>query len=108
MLANSFELYLNWSERLIMRAECEGQIEDDKLKREGYWQPPRIGTAEAIEEAAVMAERAHKIFLQTLRALQDMRRVPGLHVATAGQINIGSQQVNIAPTPADGRAATDR
>jgi hypothetical protein len=107
MLAHSFEMYLKWSERLTLRAESEGQIEDDKLKRDGYWQPPRIGLNEAIEQAAEMAERAHRLFLRTLRSLQDVRRLPGVHVASAGQINIGGQQVNIAG-PADGRAVDGR
>jgi hypothetical protein len=103
MLAHSFETYLKWSERLTLRAETEGQVEDDKLKREGYWQPPRIGVAESIEQAAVMAERAHKTFLRTLRSLQDVRRLPAVLVASAEQVNVGGQQVNIAG-PADGRA----
>jgi hypothetical protein len=107
MLAHSFEMYLKWSERLVLRAETEGQLEDDKLKRDGYWQPPRIGLNEAIEQAAAMAERWHRLFLRTLRSLQDVRRLPGVHVASAGQINIGGQQVNFAG-PADGRADDGR
>jgi hypothetical protein len=107
MLAHNFEMYLKWSERLILRAETEGQVEDDKLKRDGYWQPPRIGVAESIEQAAAMAERSHRLFLRTLRTLQDVRRLPGVLVASAGQVNIGGQQVNIAGS-ADERADDGR
>jgi hypothetical protein len=108
MLAHSFEMYLKWSERFTSRVESEGQIEDDKLKRDGYWQPPRLGLNEAIEQAAAMAERSHRLFLRTLRALQDLRRLPGVHVASAGQINIGGRQVNIATSPAGGPTEDSR
>lgn len=97
VLAQSFTAYLDWTERLTAQAEAEGQIEDLKLKQEGYWQPPRIGVAEAMERSAAMAERAHRTFLRTLRALQDLRRLqPAVYVGTAGQVNIGNQQLNVS------------
>lgn len=46
----------------------------------------------------------HRRFLQTVRALQDVRRLP-VYVASAGQVNIaggGGQQINVA---ADARHA---
>jgi hypothetical protein len=44
-----------------------------------------------------MVERFNTMFLRTLKALRDLRRqVPGVVVQTAGQVNIGGQQVNVA------------
>ena len=44
-----------------------------------------------------MMERFHKLFLRTLRALQDLRRhSPPVIVQNAGQVNVGSRQVNVA------------
>ncbi len=100
MLAASFDGYLKWTERLAVRAESEADTEDAKLKRDGSWRPARVAVADAIEEAATMAERAHHTFLRTLRAMQDLRRLPGVSIASAGQVNIGRQQVNVA-APAD-------
>jgi hypothetical protein len=53
-----------------------------------------------------MADRFHRIFLRTLRALRDLRRYAGpVIVQQAGQVNVGGQQVNVAATPdrEDGR-----
>jgi hypothetical protein len=58
---------------------------------------PRLSAAEAIERAGAMADRFNKVFLRTLRALRDLRRSrPTVVVQTAGQVNVGRQQVNVA------------
>ena len=50
-----------------------------------------------MEEAAAMADRFHRMFLRTLRALRDLRRYGGpVIVQQAGQVNVGGQQVNVA------------
>jgi hypothetical protein len=104
LLAQSFTAYLEWTARLTIQAASEGQVEDAQLKRDGYWQPPRLGIAAAIAQSAAMADQAHKTFLRTLRAVQDLRRLPGISVTSAGQVNIGGQQVNIAAGAADATA----
>ncbi len=44
-----------------------------------------------------MADRFHRMFLRTLRALRDFRRYAGpVIVQQAGQVNIGDQLVNVA------------
>jgi hypothetical protein len=59
--------------------------------------PPRLSDAEAAEQAAAMMERCHRMYLRTLRALQDQRRcVQPIIVRRAGQVNIGQQQVNVS------------
>jgi hypothetical protein len=102
-LAQSYTAYLVWTARLHVQAVAEGKTEDTQLKREGFWEPPRLSTAQAAERSAAMAERAHRMFLRTLRALQDLRRLPPVAIAAAGQVNIGAQQVNVA-VPAEGNA----
>jgi hypothetical protein len=102
-LAQNFTAYLYWTARLTIQAQSEGQVEDYKLRQDGYWQPPRIGVSEAIAESARMAEQAHRLFLRTLRALQDLRRLPGVYVTSAGQVNVASRQVNLAPGLPDTR-----
>jgi hypothetical protein len=43
-----------------------------------------------------MVERCHRIYLRTLKALQDLRRRTPVIVRRAAQVNIGQQQVNVA------------
>lgn len=96
-LAQAHHAYLYWLARLHERAEGEGIREDQKLKQAGYWQPPRIEAAAALEQAATMADRFNRLFLRTLRALRDLRRyTPAVVVQHAGQVNVGSQQINVA------------
>jgi hypothetical protein len=38
------------------------------------------------------------LYLRTLRALQEMRRLPPVVVRAAGQVNIGQQQVTMTGT----------
>jgi hypothetical protein len=59
--------------------------------------PPRQSVAEALEQAVRMVERMHGLYLRTLRALQDRRRVPAVLVRHARQVNLAHQQVNLAP-----------
>ena len=55
---------------------------------------PRVFIAEAVDQAASMVERMHRLYLQTLKALQDRRRGAAVVVRRAGQVNVGAQQVN--------------
>jgi hypothetical protein len=105
--AEAFSDYLEWSEHLHMLASTEAAGERSRLDRDGYWEPPRLGSAETLERASRMAERAHGRFLRTVKLLTELRRSePTLYVAPARQINVGGQQVNVA-APTDGDAARD-
>jgi hypothetical protein len=60
------------------------------------WLTPGMLGDEAIEQAAAMVDRFNRIFLRTLRALRDLRRLPpAVVVANADQVNVGGQQVNM-------------
>ncbi len=66
-------------------------------RREGEPDLPRVGIAEAVEQAAAMVERMHRLYLRTVKALQDRRRGgPPVIVRRASQVNVGAQQVNVA------------
>ena len=57
---------------------------------------PRVAIAEAVDQAAGLVERMHRLYVRTLKALQDRRRGgPPVVVRRAGQVNVGAQQVNV-------------
>jgi hypothetical protein len=96
-MAQAHASYLSWLERLHVQTVSEGRVEDHKLKQEGYWQPPRLHTAAAMDQSAAMADRFHRLFLRTLRALRDLRRYgPAVVVQGSAQINLAERQVNVA------------
>ncbi len=64
--AEAFNDYLSWSEHLHMQSSAEVESELSRLERDGGWSPPRLSMAEAIEQAAKLAERAHTRFLRTI------------------------------------------
>lgn len=56
---------------------------------------PRVSAAEAVEQAARMVERFHRLYLRTLRALQDQRRAAPILIHHARQVNVAQQQINL-------------
>ena len=95
-LAQSYTGYLLWLARLTVRTTIEAKQEDKEVERAGTWEPPRQSTADAVDQAAQMADRFNRLFLRTLRALRDQRRyAPPVIVQNAGQVNVGAQQVNV-------------
>ncbi len=63
-------------------------------------QMPRISTDAAIGRATEMIDRFNRMFLRTLRSLRDLRRYNNpVIVQNAGQVNVGGQQINVAPSP---------
>jgi hypothetical protein len=100
--AEAFGDYLEQSEHLQMRVGSEMESERDRLERDGGWSPPRLSMAEAIDQSAKMADRAHTRFLRTIKMLHDLRRLtPTVYVGNAGQVNVGAQQVNVATSASE-------
>jgi hypothetical protein len=84
--------YEHWLEVLTGRTTLQALYEN---KEEARWQPPRVTDSEAIEQAAGMIDRFHRIMMRTIRQLQNPRRNPPVvMVQNAGQVNVGQQQVN--------------
>jgi hypothetical protein len=96
LLAQSFGAYLQWSERLSLYVDSQCETEDVKLKRDGYWMPPRVSEAQWMTWCAEQANAAHRRFLMTLKSLQDLRRLPSVSIASVGQVNVAQQQVNVS------------
>jgi hypothetical protein len=91
-----------WMEKLARRSSVASM----NLPDDGMWKTPSMSDAEAVEQAAAMVDRFNKMFLRTLKALLDLRRVvPAVVVQNAGQVNVAGQQVNVAAATA-GRRAT--
>ena len=88
-----------WQNTLIIytNSPCSGGRRAGKEAR--CADPPRLSDIEAVEQAGVMVERMQRLYLKTLRALQDQRRIrPLVIIRRAAQVNIGHQQVNVAGT----------
>jgi hypothetical protein len=96
LLAQSFGAYLHWSERLALYVDSQCETEDVKLKRDGYWMPPRVSEAQWMTWCAEQANTAHRRFVMTLKSLQDLRRLPSVSIASVGQVNVAQQQVNVS------------
>jgi len=95
-MAQAHSLYLHWVERAHIQASLEGTKQKRELGERGRWQPRTLGTAEALDQSAQMAERWQKLFVRALRALRDLRRhaPPVVLAASGSQVNVGVQQVN--------------
>jgi len=97
VLAQAQASWLRWMHTLTAWTSLESATGKRLQEEHGCWQPPRVSDAQAVEQAAAMADRFNRIFLRTLRALRDLRRyTPAVIVQNAGQVNVGGQQVNLA------------
>jgi hypothetical protein len=86
-----------WQERLMVRASVEPLHEKLDMEERGSWNPPRVSEHQALEQAAAIVDRFNRMFLRTLRALCNLRKVPlAVVVQNAGQVKVGGQQVNLA------------
>lgn len=91
-LAMAFCAQIYWAGEAQQRAATDPIDVDAKRRKDGYWTPPRVSQAEALQQAAEMADRWNRITIRTLRALRDLRRYTVV-VNGAQQVNIGGQQV---------------
>lgn len=64
--------------------------------RRREWEVPTVREADALDQAAVMADRFHRQMVRTLRAMRDLRRYNVTINGDVGQLNVGQQQVNAA------------
>ena len=95
-MAQAHSLYLHWIEQAHIQSSLEGAKQQREIGRTGRWQPRTLGTAEALDQSAQMAERWQKLFVRALRALRDLRRhAPPVVLAGPGsQVNLGVVQSN--------------
>lgn len=63
------------------------------------WKSPYQSAADAIDQAHRLADCYNRQFLRVLRQMRDLRRyAPPVIVNNGGQVNVASQQVNVAQT----------
>ena len=94
-MATAHLQFLRWQQTMIALLSSE----EWEAPKNAAPLPPRVTTAQAVEQAGQMVDKFSRIFLRTLRALVNMRRVP-IIVQNAGQVNVGQQQVNVAQVAA--------
>jgi len=95
-LATSYFMYLFWMDQHVERATTRAQIQKNDLKTRGKWQTAYSREAEVTAHAAEMADRFHRMFIRTRRALRDLRRYSrAINIQNTGQVNIGEKQVNL-------------
>ena len=107
-MACAYELHLLWQERASMRAQQEVWEGDrdrrnalhnlsprqrDRYEEDHGWMPPRVSTAEAIDQSVMIADRYQRSFLRLMKAFRDNRRLFSSLVVAGGQVNIAEQQV---------------
>jgi hypothetical protein len=97
MLAVIYSAWEWWFELSMIFATNTGVDVQTTLDQEGLWHPPRLDTVRTQELAVSMADRYHRQFMRTLRALRDLRRyAPAVNIGNAEQVNIAAQQINTA------------
>jgi hypothetical protein len=86
-----------WQTTLTARTGLTAEGTRRAEREEDPFEPPRVSFAEALGIAARMVDQFTRLYLRTLRALQDQRRLAApVVVCGAKQVNIGGQQVNLA------------
>lgn len=92
-MAESWMMHLHWL-REHSQKNSLGAVQTERQMRErDEWEPPRLSEAEAVDRAALMADRFHRTFLRTLKAYRDQRRLIASMTVLGGQVNVAEQQV---------------
>jgi hypothetical protein len=95
-MAQAWTLAQHWLGKHTTTESLDAARVEQDLRQRGEWAPPRLSEAEAIDRAALLADRFQRQFLRLMKAYRDQRRVLGqVIVAAGGQLNVGQQQVNV-------------
>jgi hypothetical protein len=89
-------LLWRWQEAMTAWINCA--ISDIRGGKKGKsYEMMRLSEAEALERATEKVERIHRMYLRTLKALQDQRRLRSpIAVRHAEQVNVGPVQISVA------------
>ena len=97
-MAQAWTMHLHWLGKHAKTESLDAMRVDRDARERGEWQPPRLGEAEAVDRAALMADRFARQFLRLMKAYRDQRRLlSAVVVAAGGQLNVGEQQVVLGP-----------
>jgi hypothetical protein len=95
MMAQAWTAQLFWHERMMLYSCVE--FDNERIRKEGRWETPRVADSQAVDQAAQMVDRFNRIFMRALRMLKDLRRhAQTLVVQNVGQMNVAEQQINVA------------
>jgi hypothetical protein len=85
-----------WQETLTAYTVLAAQGWKRSAKDRHPCELPRVSDVEAVDRAVATVEHFHRLYLQTLKALQDQRRLrsPGA-VRQAVQVNVSEHQINV-------------
>jgi hypothetical protein len=101
-MAQAQAFVLSWMATLMGRMTIDTRYLKKHMEERAPWEPPRLSEAETMDQASAMVDRFNRIFLRTLRALQELRRhTPMVLVQNARQVNVGERQVNLTENSAD-------
>lgn len=99
ILAQTFSLYLYWTQIAHMRAVNEAEETQKSVRKTGRSPVSKQYVADSIEQAYRLADGYHRRYMRTLRQMRDLRRyTPAVIVNNGGQVNVANQQVNVAHT----------
>ena len=102
-MAQAWTAHLRWLHRHAQTDSMESYRLERDARQRGEWQPLRLGEAEAVDRAALMAHRFQRQFLRLLKAFRDQRRLLGsVVVAAGGQLNVAEQQINLSGAGEEG------
>ena len=89
-------LLWRWQEVMSAWTNC-ATCDTRRAKKGEPYETMRLSEAEALERATEKVERLHRLYLRTLKALQDQRRpCPPVAVRHAEQVNVDMLQINVA------------
>jgi hypothetical protein len=95
-MAQCQTLLERWQAIVVAHTTLAALGQKPALEGRERYEPPRLSDAAAQDRTAGMVERCHRLYLRTLRALQDQRRLqPPVVVRRAGQVNVAQQQINV-------------
>jgi hypothetical protein len=97
-MVQALTLQTFWMHRMVIVDVIEWP--EPPSKEMAKWQPPRLSSSMAIDQAAGMVDRFNRIFMRALRQLRDLRRYTVV-IQSAEQVNIGQQQLNVTNSPKD-------
>jgi hypothetical protein len=90
-MTQSLTMHLHWLGKHAKTESLDAMRVDRDARERGEWQPPRLSEAEAVDRAALMADRFARQFLRLMKAYRDQRRLFGTLVVAGGQVNIASE-----------------
>lgn len=100
-MAQAWTMHLHWLGRHAVMGSADAIRAERTLRERGEWEPPRLGEAEAVDRAALMADRFQRQFLRLMKCYRDGRRLGVSMTVTGGQVNVAEQQIVLNGTEPD-------